>query len=137
MQLKTYQLGSRKREYTSFILFILRSRGVSSRVTILILVLGFSLISRALPSYGRILQRINEKLSLSERNLAKRALGWVLCSTRPLRLKELEQAMAIRAEDKGIDKRRRLLRRLDELCGPILEIGVGEKVYFVHFTAKE
>lgn len=83
------------------------------------------------------MQRINEKLSPGERNLAKKALGWVLCSTRPLRLKELEQAMAIRAEDKGIDKRRRLLRRLDELCGPILEIGVGEKVHFVHFTAKE
>lgn len=28
MQLETYQLGSRKREYTSFILFIVRGRGL-------------------------------------------------------------------------------------------------------------
>lgn len=88
-------------------------------------------------SYGRILERIDVKLHSNERELARRMLEWVLSSTRPLRLKELEQAMTIRIGDRCINKRRRILRRLDELCGPILEIGVDEKVHFVHFSAKE
>lgn len=88
-------------------------------------------------SYGRILERINVKLHPKERELARRMLEWVLSSTRPLRLKELEQAMAIRIGDRCINKRRIILRRLDELSGPILEIGVDEKVHLVHFSAKE
>lgn len=97
----------------------------------------FSLSNHIVSSYGRILQRINERLSPNERDLARRVLEWVLCCTRPLRLKELEQALATRVGERSTNKRRRLLRRLDELCGPILEIDVGEKVHFVHFTAKE
>jgi hypothetical protein len=96
-----------------------------------------SLTSHMIPSFGRILQRINERLSPDKRELAGRVLGWVLCGTRPLRLKELEQALAIREGERCTNKQRRLLIRLDELCGPILEIGGGGKVNFVHFTAKE
>lgn len=89
--------------------------------------------------YGRILNRIKEKLSQTERDLARRVLGWVVCSTRPLSLNELKHAMAIDIdkEDRCINKKRIILRRLDELCGPVIEFDAEDKIHFVHFTAKE
>jgi hypothetical protein len=72
-----------------------------------------------------------------ERDLARRILGWVMCSSRPLSLNELKQALAIREGDSCINKRRIILIRLDELCGPVIEFDAEDNIHFVHFTAKE
>lgn len=52
-------------------------------------------------------------------------------------MKEVEFALAIRLGDRSFVRKRKLLRQLDELCGPILEIHKNGIVDFVHFSAKE
>ncbi|KAI5836982.1 ankyrin repeat-containing domain protein [Morchella snyderi] len=88
-------------------------------------------------AYGRILNRINEKITERERDLAKRVLAWIMYSKRPLSLNELMQAMAISEGDRCMNERKRIRVRLDELCGPIVEFDARDKIRFVHFTVKE
>ncbi|KAF8466383.1 hypothetical protein BDZ91DRAFT_725301 [Kalaharituber pfeilii] len=85
-------------------------------------------------AYQRILDKINRKQNSPLGQHARRILQWVLCSKRPLRKQEIEHALAIRQGDKCFDHRRRLFRRLEELCGPILTVD-SESVRLVHFSA--
>jgi hypothetical protein len=87
-------------------------------------------------SYDRILSRINSLPDL-HRTKARRILEWMTCATRPLKLHELQDALAIRPGDLTIDDEQRPITvRLRELCAPIVEVKHGE-ISFVHFSAQE
>jgi hypothetical protein len=88
-----------------------------------------------LPSYARILARI-ERLGPNERRVAVDALEFLLCAGRLPRLLEIKYALTIEASTGGFEKGRLPRRKLDELCGPIVEVRRGI-VSFVHFSAKE
>lgn len=60
------------------------------------------------------------------------------CGFRTLKVRELEDALAISYGDLTIESGKRLLRaRLRDLCGPIIEVTDQETMIFVHFSAKE
>lgn len=87
--------------------------------------------------YERILVRI-KSLRTNEQTQAIKMLEWMACGFRTLKVRELEDALAINHDDRTIHGDRRLLKaRLKDLCGPMVEVTDQETVIFVHFSAKE
>ncbi|PYH38327.1 uncharacterized protein BO87DRAFT_351111 [Aspergillus neoniger CBS 115656] len=86
-------------------------------------------------AYARVLQRLND-LHPTSKDLCRRALGWIGCSSIPLQLQELSFALSIIPGSEsnllGSPTSINVLR----LCGPIVEV-CGNYVQFVHFTVKE
>ncbi|KAH7359598.1 NACHT domain protein [Pyrenochaeta sp. MPI-SDFR-AT-0127] len=87
-------------------------------------------------AYARVLQRINNLGSPIMRQKARKILGWIGSSTKPLTIHELEQALLV--DPKNKDRQPKVTSRLNliHICGPIIEV-VDEYVQFVHFTAQE
>ena len=88
-------------------------------------------------AYGRIFERINDSLpDDATREKARKTLGWIGCTPRPLTIRELEQALIV--EVGNIDQIPTGMSTLNlvRLCGPVVEI-VDDEIHFVHFTAKE
>lgn len=67
---------------------------------------------------------------------ARKLLGWIGCSQRPLTLKEMEQALVVSSEDTEGDARVYSDLKITSICGPIVEV-VDDYIQFVHFTVKE
>ena len=86
--------------------------------------------------YGRIIDRIKNTLSASERITAEAVLKWIACSQISLRKEELQQAIMIQQNDKEFDPDRKIFQDIVQLCGPIVEVQ-GLYINFVHFTVKE
>jgi hypothetical protein len=82
------------------------------------------------------LERINSLNPPALRDKARKLLGWIGISLKPLTIQEVEQALTIRMDD--VDGDVRVIARLNpvRVCGPILEL-VDDYVQFVHFTVKE
>ncbi|MCJ1385990.1 hypothetical protein MMC17_009115 [Xylographa soralifera] len=87
-------------------------------------------------AYGRIIDRIKNTLSMSERFTAEAVLKWIACSKVLLRKEELQQAIMIQQNDKKFDPDRKIFQDIVQLCGPIVEMQ-GIFINFVHFTVKE
>jgi hypothetical protein len=49
----------------------------------------------------------------------------------------IKKLLAIQTGDRYLDSERELLRRLEELCGPLIDIDPVGNARLVHFTAKE
>jgi hypothetical protein len=89
---------------------------------------------RAASRYQRILARINSS-SPEECFLAKRVLGWMSVATRPLTLREIEDACAVRTR-RTIANEDRPISSIPSVCGPIVEVLGEDTLLFVHFSAK-
>lgn len=91
--------------------------------------------------YGRILERLcshrSRVLSEGEKTQAKKIMAWVICSTRSLKSSQIQSLLAIRSGDKSLNTKMKLIKRLEQLCGPLLEIDHRGVVRIVHYTAKE
>ncbi|MCJ1392101.1 hypothetical protein MMC18_004968 [Xylographa bjoerkii] len=87
-------------------------------------------------AYGRIIDRIKNTLSASERFTAEAILKWIACSKVLLRKGELQQAIMIQENDKEFDPDRKIFQDVVQLCGPIVEVQ-GIFINFVHVTVKE
>ena len=91
-----------------------------------------------LPSYGRILARIQKLRTEANQNRAKLVLESLLAARRPLKLHEIQGILSIRLAQRNIDlENRRCVLHLKELCGPIIEITSDGTVDFVHSSAKK
>lgn len=88
-----------------------------------------------LSSYGRILKRINNFRSPSK-EIARKLLGWIACSPTPLTVREAQQALAIKCDDKEGEIRILQDLEMESLCGPIIEV-TDDHIQFAHFTVKE
>ena len=88
-----------------------------------------------IPSYARILLRINQ-LHPTQRDKARRLLGWIACSPIPMTKQEIQYALAVKLDDDEGKVRLIADIKVNKLCGPIVEM-VDGYVQFVHFTVKE
>lgn len=86
--------------------------------------------------YGRILDRIDNKLNAKERAQTRRILAWLICAERPMTVSEISDALTIQRGDKMLKQDQRPHRDPLQLCGPFVEKRRGFLV-FVHFSAKE
>jgi len=65
-------------------------------------------------------------------------LQWMTCSTRPMTLRELEDAIGTRPEKFTVDKNDRPFPKLLRSAGgPIVETVGEDTMVFVHFSARE
>lgn len=91
--------------------------------------------------YERILSRLHNSLKPSPKKLCLRVLRWVVCATRPLRLKELEEALKLEYTGEtplfGHDNALIYTERDIELaCGSLLTVR-SSTVQLVHLSARE
>ncbi|KAK4198875.1 hypothetical protein QBC40DRAFT_229024 [Triangularia verruculosa] len=88
--------------------------------------------------YARILERIKLFPLKSTQEKARKLLGFVGSSPCPLTVHELDQLLALDADELGARTRHQSSVNLNpvELCGPVVEV-VDDRVLFVHFTVKE
>ena len=95
-------------------------------------------LSRAniLSRYGRILDRIDNKLDAKDRTQTRRILAWLICAERPMTVLQIKNALTIERGDKMLKQDQRAHRDPLQLCGPFVEKRSGFLV-FVHFSAKE
>ena len=87
--------------------------------------------------YVRILDGINSNALL--RTTSRQIFQWILGAQRPLTLKELDTALAIRIEQENFDPKRRirdLASAISQCCGSLVDIDQG-LVRFVHASVKE
>ena len=88
-------------------------------------------------AYGRMVDRIQNSSSL--RNLGMRLLMWLHLATRPLRLKEIQHALAIELGDIELDEEAipAQKRLLDCCLGLVLVDEETSTVRLVHYTLEE
>ena len=93
--------------------------------------------------YERILRRLDSSLKSSPKELCLKVLRWVVCATRPLKLKELEEALKLEYNTERprseFDVDNALLyteRDIELACGSLLTIRSGT-VQLIHLSAGE
>ena len=86
--------------------------------------------------YGRVMSRIEDKISSTLRTVVHRILMWIACAKRPLREEELLQILVVDIGADDFVRGRKDYRDIRRACGPIIEVLDGV-VGFVHFSAKE
>lgn len=91
--------------------------------------------------YERILRRLHTSLKPSPKELCLRVLRWVVCATRPLKVKELEEALKLEytGETRLFDFDNAMLyteRDIELACGSLLTVRSGT-VQLVHLSARE
>ena len=87
-------------------------------------------------SYGRILDRIQEKLQPNEQHQVHNIIAWLVSAKRPIKTLELLHALMILKGDRKLEHKRTLYKDMVYLCGPFIEEREGT-ITFVHFSAKE
>ncbi|CAI7589621.1 unnamed protein product [Penicillium glandicola] len=89
-------------------------------------------------AYSTAMSRIEGQGKGTE-TLAKKALSWVACSTRPLRTAELQHAVAIRTGDSAISENYIPMTEdiLSVCAGLLIEDKHSETIRFVHFTTQQ
>lgn len=83
---------------------------------------------------------MKSSLKLHQLELSKKALTWVISTMRPLKLSELDVALAVDPGDPVLDEECRMLTvEADVLrsCGQLIEIIGGSIVQVVHLSVKE
>jgi len=86
--------------------------------------------------YKRTLDRIQQNPRENEREIARRILSWMVCARRPLRWRELQAAISIDPIDQVVDPIRRSAIHVRDICGSLVEVLPGDRVEFVHATAR-
>jgi hypothetical protein len=88
--------------------------------------------------YERILLRL-ELAYPKNRQTRKKILSWIAVAKRPLSVKELAYACAVKDDETSFDPTKRVLatdRYLLDNCGPLIEI-LNDKVQYTHLSVKE
>ena len=96
----------------------------------------FEALTQAQLRYARNLTRINEDLSSVERAQARSILEWVSCSMAPVSPNEVQEALSVARGKDPSRGRKGLLLDVVRRCGPLIEV-IDDRIYFVHFSAKE
>ena len=83
------------------------------------------------------MDRIYRNQNKSEREHARRILGWIVCAKRPLRWHEIQGALSIQLDDRRVDfDKRRLRVDMKDLCGSLVDVHIDGAVELVHTTAR-
>ncbi|KAH8758170.1 hypothetical protein F5882DRAFT_453880 [Hyaloscypha sp. PMI_1271] len=87
--------------------------------------------------YGRALDKIGSQ-SLRRRDLARKILIWVCCSTRPLTWKELQMALSWdNVKEQFVEDQRPFKDVVLELCVPLVEYRANKDTFHVtHFSVR-
>ncbi|KAF4969857.1 hypothetical protein FSARC_3015 [Fusarium sarcochroum] len=73
-------------------------------------------------AYDRVIQRVLKEASPSRQNTVKKILGWVICSKRPLRWREIQSRFCINA-DKGTCNAKGVRRdSCKKICGSLVDV---------------
>lgn len=99
----------------------------------------------ALPSglyaiYRQILSGLKASLKPHQVELCKRVLTWATSSQRPMKISELDVALAVNPGDATLDMECRMLMPEADIlqaCGPLVEIIGGSVLQVVHLSVKE
>ncbi|KAI9869334.1 MAG: hypothetical protein M1813_000123 [Trichoglossum hirsutum] len=87
-------------------------------------------------AYGRIVERTFRNPNRSQRDHAKRLLGWVVSALRPLKWYEIQGAISIQLESRSVDFENRHLRiGMKDLCGSLIEVQPDDTIELVHTSA--
>ncbi|CAG8955427.1 hypothetical protein HYFRA_00010292 [Hymenoscyphus fraxineus] len=87
-------------------------------------------------AYQRILDRMQRDLYPPQWLIAKQLLGWVVCSKRSLKWREIQAAMSMNLETQEMCFGEKKLRSdIQEYCGSLIQVN-GHQVELVHTTAK-
>ncbi len=87
--------------------------------------------------YSRILARLFDHASDSERRGSRTLLSWLVCAKRTLTWAEIQGAKSINIDDQLVDFQGRSFRvDSKDLCGSLVEIRSDGTVELVHLTAK-
>ncbi|KAL2849960.1 hypothetical protein BJX68DRAFT_275805 [Aspergillus pseudodeflectus] len=92
-------------------------------------------------AYDRIMKRLQDGLNDNQWEYTRLLLGWLVCSKRPLKWREVEVAFSIDMNTSEIrtdlDMDLTLRDDAQELCGSLVQVLKGNRVELVHSTAKE
>ena len=88
-------------------------------------------------SYQRVLQRMSRGLKPHQVEQAHRMFSWIAYAERPIKSYELLDGLAFFYSPYVLDDETRFPESLLDLCKPLVEIGPGMTVDFVHSSAKE
>jgi hypothetical protein len=86
------------------------------------------------------MQKREQKREHSPRRweISKLGLDVLTMIKRPIKVREIQAALSIRLEDKSIDLiKRRPVKGIAELLGPMVEEHADKSVNFIHPTARE
>jgi hypothetical protein len=64
-------------------------------------------------------------------------LKWMICSRRPLRVAELQDAVVFASGAVSLSERSKLPTGIVDRCRPLVQIDDNEQISFVHFTVQE
>jgi hypothetical protein len=89
-------------------------------------------------TYDNILERV-DKQGEERRVAARMAIAWVLFARRPLWVKELKHALAVRTNDEDLNRGRMpLTEDITEFCCGLVVVDASEnKAKLVHYTAQD
>ncbi|KAH0537126.1 hypothetical protein FGG08_006059 [Glutinoglossum americanum] len=96
------------------------------------------------PAYERVAIRIFDRPSRSKRESAAKILGWIVCSARPLRWREIQSRFCIDVDHECCNFKNRRVDSCKVLCGSLVEVEQCEQhadsasesfINFVHDTA--
>ncbi|KAI8665508.1 NACHT domain-containing protein [Fusarium sp. Ph1] len=73
-------------------------------------------------AYERIIQRVLEKSKPSRQKTVKKILGWIICSQRPLRWREIQSRFCIDAEKGTCNPKRRRLDGCKDICSSLVDM---------------
>ncbi|KAF8852553.1 hypothetical protein BDZ45DRAFT_807386 [Acephala macrosclerotiorum] len=89
-------------------------------------------------AYERIVSRIMRNPNLVQRKTARKLLGWVAFSKRPLKWHEIQGATSIDLQNRNVNFQiRQMPLNVRDICGSLVEILPGDRVQLVHKTARE
>ncbi|UPK92591.1 hypothetical protein LCI18_003526 [Fusarium solani-melongenae] len=77
-------------------------------------------------AYERIVQRVLENSKPSRQKSVKKILGWVICSQRPLRWREIQSRFCIDAEKGACNPKRRRLDNCKDICSSLVDVMICE-----------
>ncbi|KAL1798027.1 hypothetical protein ACET3X_004633 [Alternaria dauci] len=86
--------------------------------------------------YARIVHRIM-LYSPQSRERTISILKWMLCSRRPLRVTELQDAIVFASGNVSLSERSKLPGSIVDLCKPLIQTDDNGQISFVHFTVQE
>ncbi|CAN9120026.1 unnamed protein product [Alternaria alternata] len=86
--------------------------------------------------YSRIVHRIM-LYPIQSRERTTNILKWMLCSRRPLRVIELQDAIVFASGAVSLSERSKLPPNIVDLCKPLIQTDDNGQISFVHFTVRE
>ncbi|KAH6895917.1 hypothetical protein B0T10DRAFT_603504 [Thelonectria olida] len=92
-------------------------------------------------AYEKIINRLRERIHENTWKEASKIFGWLSYAKRPLKLHELQAATSINVDvnedgSARIQDIQRLVKPIEDVCGSLVHIIGGERIEFIHETAK-